>query len=174
MMIEPISLEQQQQVTTETERYIRLASSELDCPFELIPVRFDLKGQAAGMYKMVGRGRNVHRVIRFNPWVFAKEWDEHFRTTIPHEVAHYITEQLFGRVRPHGQEWKTVMALFGADNSRTCKMDMKGIPGRSMKTVNYRCDCREHQLSMIRHNKVVRKGARYLCRFCNGQLIYSV
>ena len=168
--IEPIGHDRQRQVIAETQRYIALATAELDCPFEPVPVLFDLKGQVAGMYKITGRGKSVQRVIRYNPWIFAKYWDDNYTTTIPHEVAHYITEQLFGRVKPHGQEWQTVMALFGADNSRTSDFDMAGIPQRSVKTFNYRCDCRDHQLSIYRHNKVLKKGARYLCRFCNGPL----
>ena len=169
-VIDPITVEQQRQVIAETERYIAVAAVELDCPFESAAVYFDLKGQAAGMYKITGRGRNAQRVIRYNPWLFAKYWDDNFTTTIPHEVAHYITEQLFDRVPPHGSQWKSVMALFAADDSRTCNFDMEGIPQRSVTHFSYQCDCREHRLSIVRHNKVVRKGARYLCKFCNGVL----
>ncbi|MDM3871217.1 SprT-like domain-containing protein [Porticoccus sp. W117] len=166
----PIDDARQHQVVTETQRYIQLANHELDCLIEDIPVLFDLKGQVAGMYRMVGRGKKVQRVIRYNPWLFAKYWDDNFTTTIPHEVAHYVAEQLFGKVQPHGVEWKNLMDLFGADSARTCQFDMAGIPGRKVKTVAYRCQCRQHQLSLIRHNRVVRKGARYLCRFCQQPL----
>ena len=170
-MIQPIDHSRQQKVATETFRYIQLANNELGCAIEEIPVLFDLKGQVAGMYRMSGRGKNIQRVIRYNPWLFAKYWDDNFTTTIPHEVAHYVAEQLFGRVRPHGQEWKNLMVLFNADSARTCNFDMTGIPTRSVKTVAYQCACRSHQLSLIRHNKVLRRGARYLCKFCNQPLV---
>ena len=31
-----------------------------------------------------------------------------FLLTLVHEIAHHVTHQKFGRVKPHGQEWKTV------------------------------------------------------------------
>ncbi|UTW45670.1 SprT-like domain-containing protein [bacterium SCSIO 12696] len=169
-MITPIAEVQQKRVIIETHRYVQLANNELDCCIEEIPVLFDLKGQVAGMYRITGRGAKLHRVIRYNPWLFAKYWDDNFTTTIPHEVAHYVAEQLFGKVQPHGVEWKNLMDLFGADSARTCQFDMSGIPGRTVKTVTYECGCRQHQLSMIRHNRVLRKGARYFCRYCQGPL----
>ena len=31
-----------------------------------------------------------------------------FLLTLVHEIAHHVTHQKFGRVQPHGQEWKTI------------------------------------------------------------------
>jgi hypothetical protein len=31
-----------------------------------------------------------------------------FLLTLIHEIAHHVTHKKFGRVKPHGQEWKTV------------------------------------------------------------------
>ena len=31
-----------------------------------------------------------------------------FLLTLVHEIAHHVTHQKFGRVQPHGKEWKTV------------------------------------------------------------------
>ena len=39
-------------------------------------------------------------------------FEDHFHETVPHEVAHYIVDQLFKpgpALKPHGVEWKKVM-----------------------------------------------------------------
>ncbi len=165
-IIEPINAEQQNLVIAETHRYIHLASNLYDCRFTLVPVLFDLPGQAAGMYKARGK----ERLIRYNPWLFAKYWHDNFSATVPHEVAHYVVDCLYRRVQPHGAEWRSVMADFGADDSRTVDFDMTGIPRRQSRTVDYVCACRTHKLSMQRHNRVLSRRARYLCRYCKGPL----
>lgn len=165
-IIEPISSAQQQQVIDETNRFIDLAAKIYGRRFKTVPVLFDLMGQAAGMYKIKGR----ERIIRYNPWLFAKYWHENLTATVPHEVAHYIVEQIYYRVQPHGAEWRAVMAAFGADDSRTVDFDMAGIPQRVARTVDYCCGCRIHKLSMQRHNRVTRERAAYLCRYCKGPL----
>ena len=180
-LIEPISADQKYQVVAETLRYIELAEQIFGQTFEQIPIHFDLKGRAAGMYVLSsqgrGRGRKATRKIRYNPWLFAKYFDDNLRDTVPHEVAHYITEQIYGRGRgrnrvlPHGDEWRAVMAAFGADDSVTSSFDLKGIPCRQQQTVAYRCQCRDHQLGIRRHNKVQRGRASYLCRYCGDRLV---
>ncbi len=56
----------------------------------MVPVRFELQGRAAGMYR-VHKGE---RVIRYNPYIFSKYFDDSLANTVPHEVAHYITDVL--------------------------------------------------------------------------------
>ena len=169
-MIEPIDPDARRVVTEETRRYVALAGELLDYPFDEVPVHFDLRGRAAGMFKAHGE----RAWIRFNPWIFAKYFDEHFTGTIPHEVAHYIVHVLYGyRVKPHGQEWQGVMALFDADPGVTFNADLSGVPQRRQRTHPYRCDCRDHEVSSTRHNRVMRGKASYHCRYCNGTLRYS-
>lgn len=138
--------------------------------FEPIPVLFDLKGRAAGMYR-VQRGE---RVIRYNPYLFAKYPQDNLTVTVPHEVAHYITDRLYGlrRVRPHGREWRAVMQDFGVDPAAATDYDLAGIPTRSQRRHAYRCACLVHQFSTRRHN-LVAQGARYRCRHCGDELVYS-
>lgn len=170
-MIEPIGETQRQQVLERTEYFIVSAEEVLERSFDRIPVHFDLQGTTAGMFRAHGEQRD----IRYNPWIFAKYWDVNLEGTVPHEVAHYIVHEVygFGRVKPHGQEWRALMHYFGADPEVTFKLDVEDIPQRRQRTHPYRCDCREHSVSTTRHNRMLRGAGQYLCRFCNGALVYS-
>ena len=77
-----------------------------------------------------------------------------FLLTLVHEIAHHVTHQKFGRVRPHGKEWKAIMHAFGADASVTANYDLTGIPLKNRTLFTYRCGCRDHQLGIIRHNRI--------------------
>ena len=175
-MVEPITETQKEEVIAETARYIHRASSLFGRHFEEIPVIFDLKGRSAGMYKVKARnGDTQQKMIRYNPYIFSKYYEENFSSTIPHEVAHYITHILYSskRVSPHGDEWRDVMLKFGVEPRRTGQWNLDGIPQRLYKKYEYSCACRSHQLTSRRHLKIQRDKARYLCRYC-GDLLQVV
>lgn len=170
--IEPIGFTKQQQVVAQTEHFIQLGGELLGREFDNIPVHFDLKGRTAGMYKIAGRGRRIQRQIRYNPWIFAKYYENNLTVTVPHEVAHYLVDCVHGlrKVRPHGNEWKAVMNAFGVDSRATSTFNLEGIPTRRQQQIDYLCGCKEHQLGIRRHNKVSRGEANYLCRYCGEVL----
>lgn len=168
VLIEPIGIGQQKVVVKATADYVEQAQFFFKADFSQITVCFDLKGKAAGMYR-VQKGESV---IRYNPHLFAKYFDHNLAVTVPHEVAHYITDRVYGlrKVRPHGKEWKALMAEFGADSSRTCDYDLAGIPQRVFQRFPYRCDCTRHDLTARRHNQIQRGKMRYFCRQCGSPL----
>lgn len=168
-LIEPISCHHEEQVCSETNEVIRLASRIYRQDFPTIPILFDLKGRAAGMYRVYNRDR----VIRYNPYLFAKYFDDNIATTVPHEVAHYVVDLLYGiaRVRPHGSEWQQVMLALGAEPSVTGRYDLAGIPIRRQQRHSYQCTCTRHDISTARHNKILRGKAHYYCRNCKSKLI---
>jgi len=170
-MIEPIDNSQQQQVIDQSLRYIKLAGDILQERFKPVPIHFDLRGSSAGMFKVSGRDCQ----IRYNPWLFAKYFDDNLQGTVPHEVAHYIVHCQYGlhRVRPHGAEWRAVMHAFNADPSVTGDYDLTGIPQRRQRRFDYHCGCQSHQLSTRRHNTISRGRGRYQCMKCSGELVYS-
>ena len=170
VVIEPIGDSQRCQVEAMTEHYIREAEDIFGRSFRRIPVAFDLKGRSAGMFRTQGR----HSLIRYNPWIFAKYFEENLHDTVAHEVAHYIVHEVFGRrARPHGEEWRAVMTKFGAKPEATFQLDLSGVPQRRQATHRYECACRIHDVSSTRHNRVQRGVGRYHCVNCDAQLVYT-
>ncbi len=175
-MIQAIDARKQEEVVLATHNCLEQAKRLFARDFDLIPINFDLKGRAAGMFRVKGK----QRVIRYNPYIFAKYFEENLKLTVPHEVAHYLTDEIYGigklssmgtgRVRPHGREWQAIMHKLGVDACRTCSFDMSGLPVRKQHYHLYRCACSEHQLGSRRHNKVSRQQANYYCRKCRGLL----
>jgi len=153
-----------------TEHFICRAEEIFERRFDRLPILFDLRGRAAGMFKVVG----PRRCIRYNPWIFGKYFEENLRDTVPHEVAHFIVHEAHGRrAKPHGVQWQALMACFGADAGVTFDLDLDGIPQRRQRTHPYRCDCRTHEVSTTRHNRILKGVGRYHCRFCDGSLVYT-
>jgi SprT protein len=170
-VLEPIDDAQQSLVAQATEHYIVQAEVLFARQFERVPVLFDLKGRAAGMFKVIGK----RRLIRYNPWIFAKYFEENLRDTVPHEVAHYIVHEIYPRrrIKPHGSQWQELMACFGADAGVTFDRDLDGVPQRSQRTYAYYCGCQLHAVSTTRHNRVQRRRMRYHCCSCDGLLVYA-
>jgi len=166
--VEPIDAHQQQRVREATHEYIARAGRIYQREFPPIAVAFDLKGRAAGMYRV----HNHSRLIRYNPYIFAKYFNDNLASTVPHEVAHYVVDVLYraGSVRPHGVEWQHVMQSLGAEPQVTGNYDLSGIPIRRQKRYSYRCGCMTHHISSARHNRMVRNRARYYCRRCKSAL----
>jgi len=169
VIIQPLDEQQHEQVRRATVNCLQQAGQLFQFSPQSVAVTFDLTGSAAGMYRV----RGAERVIRYNPYIFAKFFANNLAVTVPHEVAHYVTDRLYGlrNIRPHGAEWKTVMHSLGADPSVTARYDLSGVPVRRQRRYSYRCECSTHQLSSCRHNKIQRGQSSYLCRRC-GSAIY--
>ena len=170
-LIAPINARQQAVVLEKTHHYISLASEIYQKKFQLVEVRFDLSGRNAGMYRLQGK----QRWIRYNPYIFARYFDDSLNTTVPHEVAHYITDRLYSlrKIRPHGIEWKNVMRQFGVKPEVTGSYNLDGIPQRKQQRFTYHCDCSQHQISAVRHHRILRQQAVYYCKRCKQALTAS-
>lgn len=167
--IEPIGTGQRQQVCDATRDCLRRAEALFQLKHRPIDISFDLTGRAAGMYRVQRR----QRLIRYNPYIFARYFEHGLQTTVPHEVAHYVTDRIhgLGRIRPHGVEWQTVMRALGAEPRVSARFDLQGIPQRQQRRFEYRCECTVHQLTTCRHNKIISGKARYHCRLCGSLLV---
>jgi len=170
LSIQPISVALQEQVIRETNHLIKSAGDYFNHSFNEIPVLFDLSGKAAGMYRV----KAGQRVIRYNPYIFSKYYDDNLIRTMPHEVAHYITDVFYGlrNIKPHGSEWKNIMLSFDAEPAITSDYDLTGIPVRQLQRFEYQCGCMKHQLTAIRHNKVMRGKVSYRCKYCASPVVF--
>jgi len=126
-------------------------------------ILFDLRGRAAGQARLALRGPCI---IRFNPVLLRANRASFLADTVPHEVAHLAAFARYGlRIRPHGPEWQAIMRYFGVKPERCHRYDLSATSGRTLREFDYHCDCREHRLSSIRHNRVL-AGGTYVCRHC--------
>ena len=167
--IEPITSTQQQQVIDRVSDLLRQCEQHFSQSFKPIEIRFDLRGRISGMYVV----KHKQQYLRFNSFIFSKYFEDSLENTIPHEVAHYVSHVLFGinKILPHGKEWKSIMHALGAEPRVTGNYDLSGITVKRQRRFSYICDCMTHQLTTVRHNKIMNGKAHYSCRKCGEALM---
>lgn len=165
-----LSKTQKEQVIERTNAYIKIACKSLNINLVSIDVRFDLSGKSSGMF-VVRQGKAY---IRYNEIIFSSYFEDSITHTVAHEVAHYVVYSMhkWNRVKPHGAEWQSVMAMFGVPADVTSKYDISLLPLKQQRRHGYVCDCMSHQLSTTRHNKVQNKKTVYHCKKCMQPLRY--
>ena len=166
--VEPISTIQQQQVVDRVTELLLQCEQQFACSFKLLPVCFDLTGRTSGMYVL----KNRQKYFRFNPFIFAKYFEDGLATTVPHEVAHYVSDILYGikNIRPHGKEWQSIMQVLGVKPQVTGSYNLDGIPVKRQRRFDYECGCMTHQITTTRHNKILHGKTGYRCQKCDGVL----
>ncbi|MFB0912919.1 MAG: SprT family zinc-dependent metalloprotease, partial [Glaciecola sp.] len=148
---------------TAIEKSCQLANAYFSANFTIPTVILNQRGKIAGSAYL------QKNVIKLNKTLFKQNVDDFLYQVIPHEVAHIICYQKFGKVKPHGIEWQSIMrSLFNLDAHVTHKFDVADV---GMQDFAYRCDCDNLiMLSIIRHNKVTRGKQRYRCQKCKSLL----
>jgi len=133
-----------------------------------IEVRCNLRGKSAGQVRHQADGSLL---IRYNLGIASLQPEAFLEQTVPHEVAHVVTWLLHGsRAKPHGREWREVMAFFGRATAARCHdFQIPTDQQRRQRRWHYACDCREHQLSTTRHRRI-QQGGQYQCRLCGSLL----
>lgn len=88
--------------------------------------------------------------IDINPILLVENFDDMLDDTVPHEMAHLITDMVyphahkrtFGQKRsPHGSEWQSVMRVLGVEPSRTHNYDTTNAKVRTKASYDYKCNC---------------------------------
>jgi SprT protein len=158
-----VSAELERLATTRTGDLVRFCARHFGLKIPAPIVRFDLRGRAAGQARTVeGNGS----LVRYNPELLIRNPEDFLASTVPHETAHLVAFHLFGpRIKPHGHEWQSIMRLLGAEPRRCHDYDTDGLQTRRLTRYMYKCGCGSHQLTSIRHNRIL-DGRVYLCRQC--------
>jgi len=148
---------------------LSLAERHYQRPFWYQEIKIDMRGRSAG--QVVYRRRHGLAVVRFNPFLLKSYKQKYIDEVVPHECAHLIANTLYdGKIKPHGKEWQHVMtSLFDRPPKVTHSFEIEHL---SDVRFSYLCECagKVHRLSTIRHNKVTRGKAEYLCRNCKCRL----
>lgn len=107
--------------------------------------------------------------IRLNPILLLENGESFIQTVVPHELAHLLVYRHFGRVAPHGSEWRWMMEkILDTPAQRTHRFTLTTLQSNLF---SYRCACQTYKLTVRRHNKIVRGQSAYHCRQCGEQLL---
>lgn len=156
----PITL--QQAVMKSLREKLQLASQKLAVSFPEPAVSYQQRGTIAGSARLQSWE------IRINPVLLIENGLPFIEQVVPHELAHLLVYRHFGRVPPHGTQWKWMMEnVLLVSASRTHSFDTKTVQS---KTFAYQCACQQHQLTLRRHNRILRRGCEYRCRVCGEPL----
>jgi SprT protein len=156
----PIAL--QQAVMRCLREKLLIANQRLDSQYPEPKVLYQQRGTSAGTAWL------ERWEIRLNPVLLIENEQLFIEEVIPHELAHLLVHKQFGRVAPHGKQWQWMMEqVLNIPARRTHKFEVASVQS---KTYGYHCDCQVHQLTVRRHNRVLRGEAEYRCRQC-GKLL---
>lgn len=139
---------------------LEIATKNTETAFELPTIAYNLKGYQAG------QAFPAKWMIKFNAKMAEQNEDRFIHEVAAHEVAHLVTYRMW-KTLDHGRDFKKVMEWFSVDPKR-CH-DFEATPSRVIRRFEYSCNCSKHQVSSIRHNRIL-KGYTYMCRFCRQPL----
>lgn len=109
--------------------------------------------------------------VAFNVEFMEQESNESFLQTVIHEVAHYVTWQVYPWAKQaHGPEFKYILRQLGSTReSIKHSYSVKGI-GNQMRVFHYGCACgKEYRLSAIMNTKIQRGEVRR-CTICSSKI----
>jgi len=157
----PIAL--QQSVMRCMREKLQLANQQLATTYPEPEINYQQRGTSAGTAYL------QYWQIRLNAVLLIENQQAFIDQVVPHELAHLLVYRRFGRAAaPHGKEWRWMMeSVLGVSANRTHQFTLTSVQS---KTYPYLCQCRDHQLTVRRHNKVMRKEAEYRCSHC-GELL---
>ncbi|MBB1425934.1 SprT family zinc-dependent metalloprotease [Shewanella sp. SG44-2] len=152
----------QLQILAKVEADYLLAEQHFKRQFPRPSVDFSLRGKSAGTAHL------QTNKLRFNPVLLAENHDIFINEVVPHEISHLLCFHLFGKVKPHGKEWQSVMlTTFKITPKTTHQLNTQSVSGQQFE---YFCGCGSINLTIRRHNRIVRGQTQYRCRHCQQTL----
>lgn len=161
------------QILIETsEKFFAIAEEHFGKKLRRPKYSFDLRGQTSGI------AMSDSSEIKYNLQIFMHNQEAFLARTVPHEVAHCVSVQIYGLgALGHGKYWRHVMlVVFGRTEEQSTRTHSYSAGVEKTRKVEndwaYKCKCRTHNLSTVRHNKAQKKGVQYSCNFCRGVLSF--
>ena len=133
--------------------------------------------------RVAGTASSAKNVVSLNEYFLETETEDMLNNTIPHELAHIVTDKFYPYARQaHGPEFKLVMeTIFETMPTRCHSYDLKQLKDtgiiRTRKKVArpylYKCGCdKPHNLTANIHKKIQNYFQKRICRTCNELIIY--
>lgn len=152
-----------QQVENVVRKYLEIAYHEYKQYFTMPTIVYTRRGViAATAYQHEWK-------ISLNPILLMENLDDMINQTVPHEVAHLVAHQVFGRIKVHGREWKSVMRAFSLKSERCHSYDTTNSRVRrkhKRARYSYDCNCTENCCSGPTVFNRVQSGVKYTCKKC--------
>lgn len=146
-------------------RHLSTVCQFFNSAFPMPNISFQLRGKAAGKAYL------TLWEIRLNPVLFYENRETYLNEVIPHELAHLIAFKIYGRVKPHGKEWQSIMReVFSLPAKTTHTLPLDSVQGT---TFEYQCACSRYPLTIRRHNKIKKGISEYRCRNCQQPLNFT-
>lgn len=161
-----VTAEMKAKVEAKLRECITIAERTYNTTIKFPTVRYDLRGTTAGW------AHYSTWSVNFNAVLMVENFESFLENTVPHEIAHLITDQVYpeahkrgaptmtrngvfrrGKRSPHGAEWQSVMRVLGCEPRRTHDYDTSNARIRERKSYTYKCNgCgAEMQLGPKRH-----------------------
>lgn len=159
------------------------ATAKYGQTFVMPRVEFNQRGTTAGT------AHYDKWMVKFNPVLLMENKDKFIQRTVPHELAHLITDKVYPEAhrpqvsanmmfarsfrRPkrevHGPRWQSVMRVLGADPSRCHTYDVSNARVKKSGSYDYECPrcLKVFTLGPKRHAKAQR-GAKYWHPGCSS------
>jgi len=173
-------------VETKLKEGIALAEKHYNTTFKYPRITYDVRGTTAG------KANYVNWNVRFNPILLMENIDDFIARTVPHELAHLITDQVYphahapgfkvfgrGAVRRkkrsvHGSEWQSVMRVLGVKDIARChNYDVATAAVKRKNRYTYICSGCKQELTCGPkiHAALVRAPASRWHGGCKGHLL---